>query len=200
MIGLVPIGRFIALVAVLYAVLISGFVAAAVEFGDDSWSIWINFTYIFSGATLLQILLALSFCYGWRHLWRWFPTLNHLLYPDLGGEWDIRIHWQSSTDDGTIDARAVVRQNFLQVSMEVLSENSDSKTLIAQPRKDPESGTPFLYYVYQVNPKFIGPEHNEPYFGAAILKYSQVEEGGNLSGNYWTTRATRGHFNLRRQT
>jgi SMODS-associating 2TM, beta-strand rich effector domain len=85
------------------------------------------------------------------------------------------------------------------VSMEVRSPKSDSQTLMAQPKKDPESGRPLLYYVYLVTPKAVGVNPSLPYHGAAILKFSETG-GGELSGNYWTTQQTGGHFQLLRRT
>ena len=139
------------------------------------------------------------FYFGWRRLWRWIPSLNRLLFPDIGGEWKIEIHWQRQGHRGVVDAEATVRQDFLRVSMEVRSPKSNSQTLIAQPKKDPESGRPMLYYVYLVIPKAVGANPSPPYHGAAILKFSETG-GGQLSGNYWTTQQTSGHFRLSRRT
>jgi hypothetical protein len=44
--------------------------------------------------------------------------------------------------------------------MEVRSVKSDSQTLMAQPKKDQESGRPILYYVYLVTPKALGARPN----------------------------------------
>ena len=143
-------------------------------------------------------MLLVWIWFGWRQLWRWIPALNRWLYPDIGGEWDITINWQREGRKGVVYAKAVIRQDFARLSMDVISESSDSQTLVAQPKREPESGTPVLYYVYFVIPKFLTDERKPPYFGAAKLKFSEVE-GGELSGNYWTSQQTRGHFRLSRQ-
>jgi len=109
----------------------------------------------------------------------------------------MEIHWHGKGQAGKVDAEATVRQDFLRISMEVCSPKSDSQTLIAQPRKDPESGRPLLYYVYLVTPKSVSAEAGPPYHGAAILKFSDAN-GGQLSGNYWTNQQTAGHFVLSR--
>lgn len=198
MIGLLPIGRVIALTSVVYAVLIALAVALSWRFGDNSQTILGSVGFAFSGATALQLGLMGWFYFGWRRLWRWFPILNRLLFPDIGGEWKIEIHWQRHGQEGVVDAEATVRQDFLRVSMEVRSPKSDSQTLIAQPKKDPESGRPLLYYVYLVIPKAVEANPDYPYYGAAILKFSETD-GGQLSGNYWTTQKTGGHFHLSRR-
>jgi hypothetical protein len=197
MIGLLPIGRIIGLVAVVYAVLIALAVAISWHFADYPPTFWSGIGFAVSGATALQAVLVGWFYFGWRYFWRLIPALNNLLFPDIGGEWKIQIHWHGKGQDGVVDAKATVRQDFLRISMEVRSPKSDSQTLIAQPRKDPESGRPLLYYLYLVTPKSVSADAGDPYYGAAILKFSKAD-GGQLSGNYWTNQQTAGHFELSR--
>jgi hypothetical protein len=181
---------------VIYAVLIAlGLALSWVQ----SQSVWASISLAFSGATALQLALAGWFYFGWRHLWKWIPSLNHVLFPDIGGKWDIEINWNWKGQCGVVFAEATIRQDFLRVSMEVTSPNSDSQTLVAHPKKDPESGTPFLYYVYLVTPKALGAKPGAPYHGAAILKFTGAG-GAQLRGNYWTSQRTDGHFRLVRRT
>lgn len=156
MIGLLPIERVIALIAIVYAVFIALIVALSWKFGYDLQTIWGSIGFAFSGATVLQFALMAWIYLGWRRIWQWIPSFNRLLFPDIGGEWKIEIHWQGPSDRGVVEAEAIVKQNFLRISMEVRSPKSDSQTLIAQPKRDPESGRPILYYVYLVNPKAVG--------------------------------------------
>ena len=60
---------------------------------------------------------------GLPGLWRWFPALNRLLFPDIGGEWNIEIHWHGQGQDGVVDAEATIRRDFLSISMEVRSRD-----------------------------------------------------------------------------
>ena len=195
MISMLSITRITTFVAVVYAILTVLCAAIAWYLGESSWSIREYIGIAVSGAAALEVILMGWLYFGWRRLWRRFPALNHLVYPDMGGEWNIEIHWQGSKDHGVVDAKATIRQDFLAVSMEVSSLSSDSQTLIAQPKRDPESGVPLLYYVYIVTPKSMGKSAESPYFGAAILRFSDAH-GGKLSGNYWTTKQTTGHFSL----
>jgi hypothetical protein len=196
-IGLLPMGRLIVSIAVMYAALIVLAEAVSLRLSDHSQSILGSISLAFAGATTLQLLLVAWFYIGWRRLWRWFPVLNRL-FPDVNGEWNIRIHWRGIVDSGVVDAKATVRQDFLRISMEVQSAHSDSQTLIAQPRRDPESGRAILYYVYLVIPKGMRPNAGQPYHGAAVLKFSEAN-GGQLGGNYWTTQKTSGYFQLSRK-
>src|SRR3546814_6048576 len=112
----------------------------------------------------------------------------------------MQIHWQGAENQhGVIDAKATWKQDFLRVSMEVRSARSESQTLIAQPRRDPESGTPLLYYVYLVSTKARCVYPAPPYRGAAILRFIE-DGGGELRGNYWTSQLTSGHFQMHGRT
>lgn len=47
-------------------------------------------------STAIPSLVWLLFCLlflnpVWRHLWRKFPSLNKLIFPDLNGEWDVEL-------------------------------------------------------------------------------------------------------------
>lgn len=109
----------------------------------------------------------------------------------------MKIHWASANGSGVINAIATVKQSFLSISMEVASKDSDSETLVALPKKDPESGRPILFYVYRVVPKRKGTQSCAPYEGSAMLKFED-ERIETLSGNYFTSRRTEGHFELKK--
>lgn len=110
----------------------------------------------------------------------------------------MKIHWVWGEREGTVDAIAIIKQDFTRISMEVTSPGSDSETLIAQPKKDPESGRPILYYVYRVVPRRMGVRSGLPYEGSAILRFSNSVSDA-LSGNYFTSQRTEGHFSLTRR-
>jgi hypothetical protein len=195
MIYLLPMGQVLGAVAICYATLISLLVALSWKLYGGS--VWGSIGFAVSGATALQAILFVCFHVGWRYLWRQFPALNRF-FPDISGKWTIRIAWQMGDRNGNVDAEATIEQNFLRISMDVTSPDSESQTLIAQPKRDPESGRALLYYVYLVTPKARGTSTITPYYGAAILKFSDIA-GGELSGNYWTTKQSFGHFLLARR-
>lgn len=118
-----------------------------------------------------------------------------LSFPDISGEWAMEITWHRESEGGELKATAFIRQEGGSIAMTVRSPGSDSRTIFAQPGHEP-SGEPVLRYVYQVTPKASGSEAGETYNGAAILHYYA---NGELSGNYWTSRFTRGHFKLERK-
>lgn len=116
-------------------------------------------------------------------------------FPDISGEWAMEIAWHRENESGKLHATAFISQQGGRVAMTVRSSGSDSRMIFAQPGHEP-SGEPVLRYMYQVTPKTSGSEAGETYNGAAILHYYA---NGELSGNYWTSRFTRGHFKLERK-
>jgi hypothetical protein len=200
MISLLPIAKVLRYTAAFYAVIVTVMFLLALKAGGGTRSTWANLSMAISGAAILEAALLFWFYWAWRDFWRWFPQLNHWLFPDISGVWRMEIEWTWRAKEGRVDdAQATVKQDFLRVSMEVFSTNSRSQTLMAQPKKDPESGAPLLFYVYLVHPKAIGRNPAPSYQGAAILRFADVGED-ELSGNYWTSVQGHGHFRLYART
>lgn len=197
MIRMLSLRRIVTMTAVVYAVLVGALSMVISQLGGEAWELRKLVRFALSGAAVLEIVLMVGMYFGWKWVWRHVPALNRWVYPNIEGEWNITIHWQGEGKKDVVNAKAVIRQDLLRMSMEVRSDKSDSETLIAEPRRNQESGAPLLYYVYTVTPKLTDDEAGEPYNGAAILRFfgGKQEE---LSGNYWTSRQTRGHFRLSR--
>lgn len=189
--------RVISVIAITYAVLVvlGLFLYMTVSFEVTLWS---AIRVALAGAFALDLMLLATVHLTWKWLWAKFPFLNMLLFPDLNGRWRMEIYWISANDSGSVNATATIRQDFLHISMEVKSEKSDSETLMARPKKDPESGRPLLYYVYRVVPKQTSAHAGPSYEGAAILKFDTTQTDC-LSGNYFTSQKTTGHFVLQRE-
>lgn len=195
MIGLLPIGRVISLIAVAYAA-ISCLILWTVYTDDTSFLTAVSIAT--GGSSLLHIALLGAFYVGWEKLWVKYPALNRWLFPNLNGTWEMAVHWEWNGKKGVSHAKAIIKQNFLKLGMDVEAEDSDSQTLLAKPKKDPETGRAELYYVFLTTPKHkAGTIRQDSYKGAAILKLC-VEGGDQLQGNYFTSRKTVGHYELRR--
>lgn len=197
MIFLLPVHRVVVAVAITYAVLV--LVCLSVQWHlADAPTLYASLKIALAGAFALNAALLGFIYFAWKWLWSKIPVLNTALFPNLNGLWQMKIHWIGKDDvKGVVDATATVKQDFVRISMEVSSRGSDSETMMARPKKDPESGRPLLYYVYRVVPKQINNEAGASYEGAAILKFDGTR-GDSLSGNYFTSRQTRGHFTLLR--
>ncbi|NOI78609.1 hypothetical protein F0224_23415 [Vibrio coralliilyticus] len=195
MISLIPIGRVITLIAVVYAVVSCLILWAAY---DESTSFLSAVSIGASGSAVLNGLLAILFYYGWERIWGKYPILNRLLFPNLNGTWDMTIHWEWEGKQGTSHGRAVIKQSFLNIGMDVEAEDSDSQTLLAKPKKDAETGRSELYYVFLTTPKHKSHSlPQQPYKGTAILKLG-LDDDGLLQGNYFTSRKTVGYYVLKR--
>lgn len=197
MIGLLPLHRVIVAIAIAYAAIVALVVGLVWEFSPHP-TLYGSIKVALAGGTALNLALIALFSFAWRWVWSMFPSLNLLLFPDLNGRWNMKIHWSGPEENGGIvAATAIIKQNLIRISMEVYSTGSDSETLIAHPRKDPESGRPILYYVYRVIPKQTHSDAGGAYEGAAILKF-QNAPAGELRGNYFTSKYTKGYFSLTR--
>lgn len=152
---------------------------------------------VLSASTALNVLLAVAFNHGWRRLWRWFPALNDHLFPDWNGTWDVEIHWQWEGKDGTVSAKAEVKQSLLKLSINLQSERSYSETLSVVPKKHPESSRPYLHYLYEAKPTQGYQNDNPEHTGAAILR-PDLDNNDVLRGNYFTDRSTSGHYVMTR--
>ena len=195
MITLIPMGRLISFIAVAYAI-VSCLILWCVY--NPNTSFFTAISIAISGATFLNVSLFGVFYIGWKHLWNKFPVLNDLLFPNLNGTWEMVVYWEWGDKRGTSHARAIIKQNFLKIGMDVEAEDSDSQTLLAKPKKDPITGRAELYYVFLATPKHKeGIDTQAPYKGAAILKLS-LDGAEVLQGNYFTCRKTVGYYKLTR--
>ena len=187
--------RVIGLVAVAYCMCVIGLHFLLSQYCPESQPDL--FSMALGGGALLNFVLLAFVYWGWRGLWSSFPLLNSWLCPDLNGEWDMTIHYRNHGQSGEVRAFAVIKQSWLSMSMEVLSQDSDSQTLAIVPKKDPESGRAQIFYFYRVIPKKTGAGTREPYEGSANLRFSVVGPS-QLAGNYYTSVATDGYFKLTR--
>jgi hypothetical protein len=192
MISFLPLSKLIATIAILYAAIIAIIIWSI---GSSSFSVGDVVSIAFSGSAVISSVIMVFFYFGWKKIWLYFPSLNKILFPDLNGQWDMIIHWNWDGRSGTTNAKAYIQQNFLTMSMEMVSNESDSETLLAKPKKDPESGRPILYYVYRNIPKHINGVQKPPYEGAAILKLDHTDLNC-LKGNYFTNSSSSGHYEL----
>ena len=152
---------------------------------------------VFTASTVLNVVLALAVSWGWRRLWWCFPRLNEFFFPDLEGTWEVDIHWQWDDRQGDVRAQAEIRQTLLRLSISLESPRSVSRTLSVVPKRDPESGLPELHYLYSAEPTQGYEDDNPPHKGAAILRLG-LQGRDVLKVNYFTDRASRGHFEMRR--
>lgn len=192
MLAFIPLTRVISIISVTYAVLVI-ILAAILGKGSVGDRLGVAFGF----AAILNIVLIVLLQMGWRYLWRVLPQLSELIFPDLNGNWKMDIRYSLNGIEATVSATATIKQSILKLSMEVVSGNSESETLMMQPTKDPQSGRPQLHYLYRVTRRTVTSPGVDSYEGAAILKLDHKCESV-FEGNYFTSIMSRGLFRLTR--
>lgn len=192
MFSLLPMTKVISMLAGLYALL-----AFLVALGMERLGIEVSFLRVFSGAVVIDLGLLFFVYVGWRWIWEKVPRLNQWLYPDLNGTWAASIDWVKDGKTGLALGTVSIKQNFFTLSIEMDAPRSESRTIALSVKKDPESARPLLHYIYEVREKYQSPGQNMVYQGAASLVVD-VSTYDRLSGNYFTSRESGGHFEFRR--
>lgn len=101
--------------AYLVAMLTMG-VFLIIELATDAFGIEVRILAI--PGIVWGILLVLSFNPGWRPVWAftkgvsWLPDLNDIVFPDLNGEWNMRLESNWSRQEQLLDAASDNRRSF----------------------------------------------------------------------------------------
>jgi len=150
----------------------------------------------FTLAPTIALVLTFLLTSKWisRRIWKIARFFNGSLYPDLNGVWEGEIVFEDGK--GRLQARAVIRQFLLNTEIDMHTETARSSTLEATPVIN--SGQFKLYYTYSTKPKEPG---YGTYTGSTIFDIRLIADGKKksfeLSGYYYTDRATRGRTRLR---
>jgi predicted pore-forming effector associated with SMODS systems len=166
---------------------------------------------------------------GWRMLWRRFPVLNKLLFPDLNGVWIGESHsnWPiiKTMKDAALNGNMVATEKLDEVELQknamaveikaslfsvkvkarLSSTNGDSYSLTSTVSKKEQAETVNLLYVYEQQTPNPGASDHDVHMGAADLSWSKSKPN-QLHGPYWTRRCwwkglnTAGNIILNRQT
>jgi hypothetical protein len=193
MINIYPLNRIIVFLASLYAFVV---ILAAHFLGLSAHD---SLAAAFKWSTPFGLVLVFFMAFGWRIVWRIVPPLNRWVYPDLNGYWDVTIYFSWGTTNGVTQARAQIKQSMSKMSIELVSNESESSTLMVTPKLDPESGRPVLYYMYKNDPKAGLSSRISAHRGAAELKID-LEALNRLEGNYFTDRGTSGRYVMTKES
>ncbi|MFY9089503.1 hypothetical protein [Arcobacter aquimarinus] len=193
MINLFPLTKVITTLCAIYAFILF----TIFSFSGNS----LTSSEIFRYASLFEFLIFMLFTIGWKWIWKVIPKLNDLIFPNLNGEWDVKINWcwkkDNETKEGTVNGKVYIKQTFLTLSMELITEESESETLAIHPKRQSESGRLVLYYTYLNTPKNTLVD-SKPHRGTAILKLD-FATNDKLEGNYFTDRYTKGTLELNKK-
>jgi hypothetical protein len=125
-----------------------------------------------------------------RVLWRFNP-LEHT--PRISGEYEGRIKYQYD-GGGSKTIKASVSQTFLSIKISMSTNEVTSRSTSCTLFED--SGEMVLLYNYITNPKSQYSTINPIAYGTCRFSLSRK---GELSGTYWTSRATIGDITLKRK-
>lgn len=182
-----------------------------------------------AGGAIILLLSTTSYWSPWRVLWRWFPALNGLLFPDLNGVWVgktssnwpvIKAMRDAAASNQAADL-AVIERTGLQDDVMVVeikasliklvvvgflsSTQGRSETTSASVSRSPQTGDIRLSYFFGQTTPNPALTDQDRHSGAAELV---LEHGdfSSASGEYWTRRSwrggmnTAGHLELRKVT
>jgi hypothetical protein len=199
MISLLPLTKMFSLFAMLSLLIVTALSCLLSLAGIDAYS---DLRLLGMIGLALEFFLIFLFTKGWRTFWQYIPALNQWIFPDLNGEWDAKIAWNWKNGDitktGKKNGRVVIKQSLLKFSVDLITDESESTTLVVKPFKDVESDQPAFYYMYKSESIEPGSGGAIEHKGAAVLK---VPHGtlNTLSGNYFTNRSTYGRFTFERK-
>ncbi|WP_419813674.1 hypothetical protein [Bacterioplanoides sp.] len=195
MINLFSITKLFVAFALIYFVIITGLIYLLPKVGVSGVS---ETRVAFSVGSFFELLLVYIFASGWRKIWAVFPSLNTQLFPDLNGEWNAKIYWNWNGNSGCKEGVVYIKQYFIKISVDLVTDESESKTLMVKPFKNSESDQASFYYMYHSESKATSYENKKDHKGAAILHLSH-DSRNIMSGNYFTDRETFGHYVFERK-
>lgn len=189
MLHLIPIRYALTVVVLLVAgavllAVYANYIGNGDEAADARWIFkWLS--------VVVTILMAAS-----QLLWRWLPPFQNLIFPYLGGQWEGDLHFSGSKGEGSRKVKLTINHSLLRILLILDSDQSTSRTLVAQADRDSGIERDRLYYVYLNERKEGLPGAGERYHGLAILRVEQSGAPG-LKGDYFTEHNSSGKLSLR---
>lgn len=155
-------------------------------------------TVVFIVGTLAVVLAN----YGWRAVWRRFPKLGHVFFPDLNGKWrgSLKTTWKDANglSPGPIDTTIWIRQTLFTIHVHQRTKESESWSRYVIAEAHPEAGRFQLWYSYINRPKAEVNHRSAQHEGLAILQIVPEIEDGKITGHYYTSRQTSGDIEVSR--
>jgi hypothetical protein len=190
-----------------YATL-AGSIAVGVALNSDALGFKGWFGPATSGASVAALIFGIL---GQTALFPWIcrqPGVRHLL-PDIDGEWfghtasnwpriERRAAGQSTGEQEIatlvplqeVPVEVQIKARLLYVTMQLVSEGrySESETLSVRLRRDPESGSDQIVYVFKNKTRNPKPTDEQFHLGAGSLDIVKNNKRPELHGVYWTNR------------
>lgn len=152
---------------------------------------------------IIAVVLSLIANWTWRTVWRWFPVLNRVFFPDLNGTWTgtLQTTWKdpaTGLTPGPIASTVSIRQGLFDISIKQVTGESTSHSTRVIAEADPNADRYRLWYSYDNRPKAEVHFRSTQHEGVAWLEISLADAPDTLTGQYYTARRTNGDMTLRR--
>ena len=161
-------------------------------FEDDNMNIVRYTSYSF-----LLLLTLSGIC--WKFFWNKVPFISNWLFPNLSGDWEFTITWQSICNDpesGTVKGSAKIRHTLFDLKISVNTDGSKSEVIDATPYKSPTKEK-YLRYMYKNERQNTKSQTNTSHNGVVPqLKIS--DDFNTMKGDYFTDRGTKGQVSFRK--
>lgn len=134
---------------------------------------------------------------AWRPLWKRWPVLGSLIYPDLNGTWTGTL--VTSWDDGSEPRQITiwVKQSLFSTSVRSATVEGGAKSTRVFLEADRDAEDFAIWYSYRGTPngqlRRRSPEHE----GVCRLELAAGPDQ-RLTGSYFTSRHTSGHLDVTR--
>ncbi|MEE8332494.1 MAG: hypothetical protein V3R85_01495 [Alphaproteobacteria bacterium] len=180
---------------------------------QSSWPVIRMFGFLVSVLALAAyLLMGMSWYWApWRILWRRFPILNAICYPDLNGTWYgmTQSNWpvvsklrEAASEEQSIDPveLAAIEPLMGEIALEIRASifgisvrssvgtgGGDPTTVMVRAHKNFETNKFELFYIYrQVTSGSHGAEEST-HLGATMLEF-RPGTAPSMEGSYWTRR------------
>lgn len=139
----------------------------------------------------------------WRPVWRRFPALERLVFPDLNGTWKGQIcsTWiepDTGTRPGPISVTVSIRQSLFSTTLRLQSKGATSQSTWCRLEADRAAGIFRVLYLYDYRPKATVRGRMERHDGHARLELNIGAGRDRLVGDYFTDQKSSGDMELQR--
>ena len=148
------------------------------------------------GAALAPIANVL-----WRTIWRWFPAIQRVTFPDLSGAWKGRITttWidpETGVSASPIAVTVLIRQSLFSTTVRFETAESHSRSIWSRLEADPDAGTYRIVYLYDQQPRAKVRGRSARHDGFARLEMLTGGGRNRMVGQYFTGSAHNGRHRI----
>jgi len=139
---------------------------------------------------LVIVWLFTKWIWRWKILHPWF-----VVTPDLSGKWEGKLHYVWNGTEGDRNASVTIIQSFNHIVVKLGTEESISRSVAASFDIDERRGVSDLYYTYINEPLVTIQDRSKIHYGTTRLVFD-LHNPTTLTGEYWTSRETKGLMSL----